>query len=115
MRNGRLTNSFITRLSRQVGVDWDSLAGLMDIPYEDREQIKQDEKNYPDIRSKAQKILNMFNEGSNFGRKLLVKFLEELGRHDVVETIKDFDQVQQIYDKHSVWFLFDYNHIFYIN
>ena len=76
-------------MSRVVGVDWDSLAGLMDVPYAVREEIRLDYRNYPDASSKAQKIFTYFNDGPNFCREILQKSIEELDLHRVKVEMLD--------------------------
>ncbi|XP_028404382.1 uncharacterized protein LOC114527015 [Dendronephthya gigantea] len=58
-RRTKLTRVEITRMSRMVAMDWDSLAGLLDIPYEEREEIRTNYMKYPDSPSKAEKVLNI--------------------------------------------------------
>ena len=70
-----------------IGVDWDSLAGLLDIPYSEREQIRLNHAKYPDIPSKAQKILELVNRRECIGRHDLVKCAEELRRQDLKNEI----------------------------
>ena len=82
-RETKLLSREIRRMSRVVGVDWDSLAGLMDVPYAVREEIRLDHINYPDASSKAQKILTYFNDGPYFCREILQKSIEELDLHCV--------------------------------
>ncbi|CAB4022729.1 ---NA--- [Paramuricea clavata] len=81
--NTKLTKGEITRMSRKVELDWDNLAGLMDIPYSDREEIRVDYLNYPGIRSKAKKVFELVNDSTFFNRHILVKYFKELGRHDL--------------------------------
>mgnify|MGYP002804545692 CR=1 FL=1 len=66
-----------------IGVDWDSLAGLLDIPYSDREEIRVNHAKYPDFFSKAERIFALFNSLECFGRNDLEKCVEELGRNDL--------------------------------
>ena len=74
-------------MSRVVGVDWDSLAGLMDIPYSDREEIRVN-NNYQDGFAKAEKIFALFNDSENFDRHSLKKMVEELGRSGVISEMR---------------------------
>ena len=46
-------------MSPKVKIDWDGLAGLLDIPYDDRVGIKIDYINYPSYLSKAQKVFTL--------------------------------------------------------
>ena len=68
-------------MSRAVGVDWDSMAGPMDVPYSVREEIRLDYINYPDASSKAQKIFTYFNDSPYFCREIHQKSIEELDLH----------------------------------
>ncbi|CAB3978741.1 ---NA--- [Paramuricea clavata] len=82
-RTTKLTKEEITQMSPIVGVDWDSLAGLMDIPYSEREEIRVDYGNLLSISSKAKKVFELFNDSTAFDRHILVKYFKELGRHDL--------------------------------
>ena len=81
--NTKLTKGEITRMSCMVGLDWDSLAGLMNIPYSEREEIRVDCGNYLSISSKAKKVFELFNDSTFFDRHILIKYFKELGRHDL--------------------------------
>ena len=70
-----------------IGGDWDSLAGLLDIPYSEREEIRLNDKEYPGFPSKAQKILELINCCEYIGRDDLVKCVEELRRQDLKNEI----------------------------
>ena len=70
-------------MSRRIGFDWDSLAGLLDIPYSEREEIRVNLQKFPGSFSKAEQILELFNDSKFFDRYYLQKCLEELGRHDL--------------------------------
>jgi hypothetical protein len=74
-------------MSGKIGLDWDSLAGLMDIPYSDREEIRVDYGNLLSISSKAKKVFELFNESTFFDRHILVKYFKEMGRHDLEENM----------------------------
>ncbi|XP_028404412.1 uncharacterized protein LOC114527037 [Dendronephthya gigantea] len=87
-RNTKLTTIEITRVSRMVAMDWDSLAGLMDIPYEKREEIRTNFTKYPDSPSKAEEVLEHFNGSDCFGRDILEKCVDELGRHDLLKKLQ---------------------------
>ena len=82
-------------MSGKIGLDWDSLAGLMDIPYSDREEIRVDYGNLLSISSKAKKVFELFNDSTFFDRHILVKYFKELGRHDLEE--KMFPVKDQVY------------------
>ena len=91
--NTKLTKGEITRMSCMVGLDWDSLAGLMNIPYSEREQIRVDYGNYLSFSSKAKKIFELFNESTFFDRHILIIYFKELGRHDLEKEMLPVDQV----------------------
>ena len=82
-RTTKLTNKEMTQMSREVGIDWDNLAALMDIPYREREEIRVNYGKYPSFSSKAKQVLNIFNGSECFDRATLVKYLEELKRLDL--------------------------------
>ena len=71
------------RLSRHIAVDWDSLAGLMDIAKVERDDIRCNVAIYSDNRSRAEKILSIFNRKKGFSRKKLVECLKEIKKLDV--------------------------------
>ena len=70
-----------------VAMDWDSLAGLLDIPYEKREEIRTNYVKYPDSTSKAEEVLKDFNCSDDFGRDVFGKCVDELGRHDLIKKL----------------------------
>ncbi len=84
----KLTNEEINRISRNVGIDWDSLAGLMDIPYAEREKIRLNKRKYPSFSSKAKRVFQLFNKSECFGRHNLVEYFEELRRHDLKNEMR---------------------------
>ena len=75
------------RLSRHIAVDWDNLAGLMDITKEERDDIRCNIGIYSDNRSRAEKILSIFNRKKDFSRKKLVECLKEIKKLDVIQPI----------------------------
>ena len=77
----------MTRVSSMVAMDWDSLAGLLDIPYEKREEMKTNHVKFPDSTSKAEEVLQHFNESNRFDRDDFRKCVDELGRHDVMKKL----------------------------
>ena len=87
--NTKLNKGEIIGLSRAVGMDWDGLAGLMNIQYRVREEINFDTK-YPSFSCKAEEIFALFNNVECFGRCSLQKFFKELRRHDLEEKMLDF-------------------------
>ena len=68
-------------------MDWDSLGGLLGIPYNKRDEIRRNHIDYPDSINKAEKILTIYNEQHNFSRNMLKKCLEELGCDDILLDI----------------------------
>ena len=86
LRHTALSPRETYRLSRRIGVDWDSLAGLMDIANEERNNI-QCNSLYHDDFEKAEKVLSMINKRKKFSRKRLVERLEEIGKIDCMEPI----------------------------
>jgi phosphoribosyl 1,2-cyclic phosphodiesterase len=77
----------MSRLSRRIPVEWDHLAGLMDIPRAQRDNIRRSDKIYTDHRSRAEKILAIFNNREDFSRKRLARCLEEIQQLDLVKPI----------------------------
>ena len=82
-RTTKLTSVEINWISPKLGIDWDSLAALMDISYSEREEIRVNYVKYPSLSSKAKRVFELFNDTENFGRHVLAKYFEELGRHDM--------------------------------
>ena len=82
-RTTKLTNEEISRISQEVGIDWESLAGLMHIPYSEREEIRVNYVKYPSFLSKAKRVFELFNDSKCFNRHNLVKYFKELGRDDL--------------------------------
>ncbi len=74
-------------MSHMVGVDWASLAGLLNIPYSQQEEIRANHKKYPDSYSKAQQILALFNGSREFDRDILERYFDEMGRADVKDKM----------------------------
>ena len=86
--NTRLSSRELYRLSRSIAVDWENLAGLLDIPAEDRNIIRSNNK-YHDDRSRAEKMLSFFNRSKDFSRKKLASCLKEIERLDLVEPMSN--------------------------
>ena len=78
-------------MSREVGIDWDNLAALMDIPYSEREEIRVNYAKYPSFSSKAEQVLKRYNNSDCFDRNTLIKYLEELKRYDVKKKMLPMD------------------------
>ena len=78
-------------MSRMVGVDWDGLAGLMNIPYCEREEIRMNHSKYPDCFSKAEKILSILSGREDFCRGALKKCVKELNLHDVMHAMHNVE------------------------
>ena len=97
-RTTRLTSREISRISTLVGEEWDRVAGLMDIPYSEREEIKMNHANDQDSFSKAEKIFSLFNDREDFCRNALGKCFEELNLHDVKSEIRPVGKVFLFFD-----------------
>ena len=82
-RSTKLAVRKIDVMSSKVGIDWDNLAALMDIPYSEREAIRVNYLKYPSMSSKAKRVLELFNESKSVDRHILVKHFEELRRQDL--------------------------------
>ncbi len=74
------------RLSQRIVVDWDRLAGLMNITRAVTVDIRYSFL-YNNSRSRTEKILSIFNRGENFSRKKLAGFLAEIQQLDLVEPV----------------------------
>ena len=60
----------------------------MDIPYAERENIRLNNRKYPSFSSKAKRVFQLFNNSECFGRHNLVKYFEELQRHDLKNEMR---------------------------
>jgi uncharacterized protein involved in tellurium resistance len=74
------------RLSRRITVDWDSLAGLMDIAREERNDIGQNSM-YSDHRHRAEKILSLYNHKKDFSRETLAGYLKGIRKDELISPI----------------------------
>ena len=92
-RDGRLTNRQINRLSCKVGVDWDSLAGLLDFPESQREEIRTNHEKYPDYTSKALRIFSLYNSRKDFDFCHLKNCVQEIERPDLINELAVEKQV----------------------
>ncbi|XP_028395834.1 uncharacterized protein LOC114519851 [Dendronephthya gigantea] len=77
------------RLSRRV-VDWNCLAGLLNIPAAERSNIRSCDRYYDD-RSRAEKILSIFNRREEFSREQLARCLDEIKQNDLIGPILNGD------------------------
>ncbi len=82
----RLSSREMYRLSQRFVVDWEALAGLMDITRAKRDDIRYSIL-YNDSRSRAEKILSIFNQRDDFSRKKLAAFLEEIQQLELLEPV----------------------------
>ena len=92
-RTTRLTTREISRMSTVVGVEWNGLAGLMNIPYTEREEIRINHTKYPDSFSKSEKVFSLFNDREDFCRGALEKCVKELNLHDVKKEMLNVNEV----------------------
>ena len=64
-------------VSRCIGVEWDTLGGLMGISKEERMDIRYN-SNYHDHCSRAEKILSIVTNKEGFSREALARCFEEM-------------------------------------
>ena len=83
----KLTTTEISQLSRKLGVNWDELAGLMDMPYSKRDEIRLDHPQYPGTFLKAQQVFVHFNSCDHSCRHHLKKCLERFEQVDLKNTM----------------------------
>ena len=83
----RLSSREMYRLSQRIVVDWEALAGLMNITRAERDEIRFNCFLYSDSRSRAEKILSIFNQREDFSRKKLAACLEEIQQLELVEPV----------------------------
>ena len=89
-RTTRLTHEEIVQMSCEVGIYWDNLAALMDIPYREREEIRFNVL-YRRFSSKAEQVFELFNDSECFDRNTLVKCLKELKLNNVIKKMIPMD------------------------
>ncbi len=63
-----LSSREMYRLSQRIVVDWERLAGLMNITRAERDEIRYSLL-YSDSRSRAEKVLSIFNRREDFSRE----------------------------------------------
>ena len=80
----KLTNTEIGRISHDLGIDWDGLAGLVNIPHSEQQEIR---FTYPSLSLKAKRVVELYNTSKHFDRRILVRYFEEIGRHDLVKKM----------------------------
>jgi uncharacterized protein involved in tellurium resistance len=73
------------RLS-QVIVDWDTLAGLMNISSARRNRIRNNDRYYDDC-CRAEEILSIFNNSGEFSREKLACFFQEMSQLHLLQPI----------------------------
>ena len=83
LQQTRLSSREMFRLSERVSADWYKLAGEMNIPKEKRYDI-QNNVIYTDNRSRAEKILSIFNNKREFSRKKLAGVLRAANMLDLI-------------------------------
>ncbi len=83
----RLSSREMYRLSQRIVVDWEALAGLMNITRAERDEIRFNYFLYNDSRSRAEKILSIVNQREDFSREELAARLEEIQQLELVEPV----------------------------
>ncbi len=83
----RLSSREMYRLSQRIVVDWDGLAGFLDIARAERDDIRFNCFLYNESRSRAEKILSIFNQREDFSRKKLAACLEKIQLLELVEPV----------------------------
>ncbi|XP_046856690.1 uncharacterized protein LOC124449821 [Xenia sp. Carnegie-2017] len=78
LRFTKLTTEEMEKISQKAATDWNKLGGLLEIPIERRDEIFVNHKCFPNPSAKAKKILEIFNERTDFDRHLLKKYLGEI-------------------------------------
>ena len=87
LQSTRLSSREMYRLSRRIAVDWENLAAVMNIERPKRDGIRCN-MHYNDARSKAEKILAMFNNEKDFSREKLCQYLKEIGQLELTAPVK---------------------------
>ena len=94
-RRTKLTKEEIGGMSRMISRDWDGLAGLMDIPYHVREDIR---FSLPTFSSRGNQVLVLFNDSQSFDRRILEKCLDELRRKDLKDLLLPMENEVFLYN-----------------
>ena len=85
--NTPLSSRELYRLSQRIVVDWERLAGLMGIAGAEGDDIRCNYFLYNDSRSRAEKILSIFNQREDFSREKLAACLEEVQQLELMEPV----------------------------
>ena len=86
LQNTPLSPREICKLGRRIGVDWERLACLVGIDEAERRDIRCN-LHYRDARSRAEKILAMFNNMEGFSRETLTQHLKEMQLLDLIKPV----------------------------
>ena len=82
----RLSSREICKLGGGIADSWYTLAGLLNISFAERNVIRNNVL-YHDNRSRAEKIIWMFNNREDFSRQKLASFLKEISLPQLVNPI----------------------------
>ncbi|XP_046855943.1 uncharacterized protein LOC124449044 [Xenia sp. Carnegie-2017] len=94
LRYTKLTTEEIEKIGQKVGTDWNILGGLLEIPFDIRDEITVYDTIYPNPSAKAKEILVIFNEGKKFDRYVLKKCLDEI-KLDLDEILSPTNQTSR--------------------
>ena len=86
LRNTPLSPREMYRLSRCIAIDWECLAALIGIDKAEREDIRYNIR-YHDARSRAEKILAIFNYMEGFSRETLTQHLKEILKFELIKPV----------------------------
>ncbi len=84
--NTPLSSREMYRLGQRIVLDWDSLAGLMDITRAEIDVIRYSLL-YDNSRSRAEKILSIINNKKDFSREKLAACLKGMQMLDLISPI----------------------------
>ncbi|CAB4039464.1 Hypothetical predicted protein, partial [Paramuricea clavata] len=76
-----------TRLSLRIVENYKVIAGLADLGKGEVENVYRDHINYPEPKDKANQILFMISDQTNFSRKRFGDILKEVGLCDLVDKV----------------------------
>ncbi|XP_046856673.1 uncharacterized protein LOC124449811 isoform X2 [Xenia sp. Carnegie-2017] len=101
LRYTELTTEEIEKIGQKVGTDWNILGGLLEIPFEQRDEITVDDTIYPNPSARAKAILVIFNEGKKFDRYVLKICLKEikLDLDEILSPTNQFDGKSQAFKR----------------
>ncbi len=85
--NTSLSSREMYRLCQRIVVDWEALAGLMDITRAERDEIRCNYFLYNNSRSRVEKILSIINKKKDFSRVKLAICLKGMQMTELISPV----------------------------